>query len=594
MKKRFVTLVLVLLVVGNIYSQPKVEFVKSPYEQIFPNVLREQIRFDANNIDTWIQNTGIFDLDIRTNNTPGMMWPKGSGRFAGFTAGLTIAAYIEGQLKTAAASYAGEYAQGYVQLIGGVPTPMTNTDFKLYKVMSTDSTSADYLNWYKMIPYGAPYVDRNNNGQWDPGIDRPGIKNATQTIFVCMTDGFPETHTSSEGFGGGTLPIFAEIHLTAWAYMKGDSLTAEPLNDVQYFSYEIINKNTKAWNNTYMGIVTDIDLGDATDDYIGCDTVLNLAYCFNGDNMDGYGSGNPPFYGVNPPASGMNYMLSPVVPTGNQNDTVVYYNPPGSNNRIVKRGFKELGMTSFIYFLGTGSGDIVCVQDPATPLNAYRYLSGIKKDGSSWFHPFTKQRVKKLYTGNPETGEGWTEFGYNGNVIMAKIQNCLGGDTVTTFMSPPGDRRHSMNTGRDDFTVNPGDTQRIIIAQMVARGTNNKNSVTKLKDLCRAAKLVYESNFTVSVRNISSEVPSSYSLSQNYPNPFNPVTKIKFAVPKSGDVKIIVYDIMGREVQILVNEKLQPGVYETTFDGSTISSGVYFYKLSDSEFSETKRMLLIK
>ena len=63
MKKRVVTLVLVLLAVGNIYSQPKVEFIRNQY----PNVLKTQIRFDANNIDTWIQNTGIFDQDIRTS-----------------------------------------------------------------------------------------------------------------------------------------------------------------------------------------------------------------------------------------------------------------------------------------------------------------------------------------------------------------------------------------------------------------------------------------------------------------------------------------------------------------------------------------------
>ncbi len=99
---------------------------------------------------------------------------------------------------------------------------------------------------------------------------------------------------------------------------------------------------------------------------------------------------------------------------------------------------------------------------------------------------------------------------------------------------------------------------------------------------------------TVSVQNISSEVPSAYSLSQNYPNPFNPTTNIRYALPKSGMVKLVVFDALGREVETLVNESLQPGTYETTFDGSALNSGVYFYKLTVGDFTETKRMLMIK
>jgi len=98
----------------------------------------------------------------------------------------------------------------------------------------------------------------------------------------------------------------------------------------------------------------------------------------------------------------------------------------------------------------------------------------------------------------------------------------------------------------------------------------------------------------VAVKNIESEIPSAYSLSQNYPNPFNNTSKLKFEIANLGNVKIIVYDVMGREVQTLVNERLQAGTYETTFDGSMLNSGVYFYKIRAGEFTETKRMLLIK
>jgi photosystem II stability/assembly factor-like uncharacterized protein len=98
----------------------------------------------------------------------------------------------------------------------------------------------------------------------------------------------------------------------------------------------------------------------------------------------------------------------------------------------------------------------------------------------------------------------------------------------------------------------------------------------------------------IGISNISTEIPSSYSLNQNYPNPFNPTTNIKFSIIKAEQVKLIVYDIQGREVLTLVNESLQPGTYETEFDGSMLNSGVYFYKITSGNFSETKKMLLLK
>ena len=96
------------------------------------------------------------------------------------------------------------------------------------------------------------------------------------------------------------------------------------------------------------------------------------------------------------------------------------------------------------------------------------------------------------------------------------------------------------------------------------------------------------------VQNISSEIPTAFSLSQNYPNPFNPRTVVSFQLSVVSNVVLKVYDVQGCEVQTLVNQKLQPGTYEATIDGSLLSSGVYFYKLVTDGFSETKRMVLIK
>jgi hypothetical protein len=105
--------------------------------------------------------------------------------------------------------------------------------------------------------------------------------------------------------------------------------------------------------------------------------------------------------------------------------------------------------------------------------------------------------------------------------------------------------------------------------------------------------------FTIGIRPISSEVPNRFMLYQNYPNPFNPSTNIKYQITKNvksetSNVKLIIFDILGKEVTTLVNEKQSPGTYEVNWDGTNYPSGVYFYTLTAGDFVETKKMLMIK
>lgn len=98
----------------------------------------------------------------------------------------------------------------------------------------------------------------------------------------------------------------------------------------------------------------------------------------------------------------------------------------------------------------------------------------------------------------------------------------------------------------------------------------------------------------IGIQPISTEIPKSYSLSQNYPNPFNPVTKIRFSLPHAGNVRLTVYDALGKEIKLLVNENLQAGFYETDFDAANIPSGVYFYRIETAVYTETKKMVVVK
>ena len=96
------------------------------------------------------------------------------------------------------------------------------------------------------------------------------------------------------------------------------------------------------------------------------------------------------------------------------------------------------------------------------------------------------------------------------------------------------------------------------------------------------------------VKALSDVIPQKYRLYQNYPNPFNPVTMIKIEFPEYSNVKITVYNELGKEIAVLVNERLKGGTYEVQWDASDFASGVYFYRLITEKFSDTKKMVLIK
>ena len=96
--------------------------------------------------------------------------------------------------------------------------------------------------------------------------------------------------------------------------------------------------------------------------------------------------------------------------------------------------------------------------------------------------------------------------------------------------------------------------------------------------------IVYEPNI----------IPKDYKLFQNYPNPFNSMTKLKFQIPKTSFVKLIIYDILGRETVVLVNENLKAGSYAVEWDAENYPSGVYLYTIMADGYRETKKMVLDK
>lgn len=120
----------------------------------------------------------------------------------------------------------------------------------------------------------------------------------------------------------------------------------------------------------------------------------------------------------------------------------------------------------------------------------------------------------------------------------------------------------------------------------------NSNSGGDLWNFLANKKIIVAN--TSSIKEIGSKLPSNFELNQNYPNPFNPATKIRFSVPVSSNISLTVMDITGRTISEVFKGNIRAGNYEYTFNGSNLSSGIYFYKLQTDNFSQIRKMTLVK
>jgi len=98
----------------------------------------------------------------------------------------------------------------------------------------------------------------------------------------------------------------------------------------------------------------------------------------------------------------------------------------------------------------------------------------------------------------------------------------------------------------------------------------------------------------ISVKDELSTIPDVFYLHQNYPNPFNPITTIKYSIPKSSEVSLIVYNLIGQEVIRLVKDNQQQGNHQVKWDASNVASGIYIYRLQAGDFIQTRKMVLLK
>jgi hypothetical protein len=334
-----------------------------------------------------------------------------------------------------------------------------------------------------------------------------------------------------------------------------------------FIKWRLINKSSYNWDSVYISLFNDFDIGNIghSDDGGGCDTMKNIAFVLNADNSD-------PDYGINPPAIGFRYLQSPLVYTGNNMDTAKLPYDTLIGHRI-------LGLTG--HFHRRNAAPDPCMQDPDSAVEAYNIMKGLNGCGNSIINPISGLPTKFMYPGDACNINGWIDS--------------FSADIRTLAHSGP-------------FKMNISDTQIVTTSYMVGFGGNNFQNVCALQSMSDSALKYYYNDFQtcipIGIQPISSEVPDRFMLYQNYPNPFNPSTKIKFNIPLLRGVdaegrrgvltKLIIYDILGRELSTLVNEQLQPGTYEVEWNAENNPSGVYFYTISSGNYFDSKKMILLK
>jgi hypothetical protein len=470
---------------------------KKDGRNVLPKTTAGQVALTSlniNNISTYFYNNGISDISSQGNS--GLVYPKGSGKTAAFTSGLLWGARVAGDPdpRVGGTAYRTGLQPGKVLSDGTADDP-TLAKYRVYRVrrdvfpgadpnidlsveagldgLTETEIRAQYeLDWTEWpVDLGAPFNDVNGNGIYEPATDIPGVKDADQTIWFITND----LNAGTTRFLYGQNPLGIECQVTIWAYNQ-----AGALGSMYFRKYKVINITNRTANPTtfedmYFSMWSDVDLGDAGDDYVGVDTTLSLQFCYNASATDATYSPLPP------PAVGFDFFQGPIL-NGvagqdlNKNGVDDASDYGIFNNQRVGPGKINLPMTAAYYF---ANGD-ANIGDP--PQNNI--------DGSRQFYNFFQGKFGisgapfiDLATGNPTT------YALNGDPQLRT-------GWLDGIQLPAGDRRQGSASG--PFNMAPGDTQEVVVAEIVAGaipGVDRLSALGLLKFYDAQAQVAYNNFF---------------------------------------------------------------------------------------------------
>jgi hypothetical protein len=427
-----------------------------------PMIISNDVLCDVNNIAMFVTNRGGFARDLESPGGPsGLFFPRGTDKTAVYAAGLWFGSQVNGETRVTVAEYDLEYTPGIIYNDG---TEITWDDagdarLKVYKLAKGDTLSDDYLNW--PVADGAP-LNAAGKPLWQ----------GDQTLWAVYNDADPSTHTND---AGGSTPQNIEIRQTTFAFDRQG-----PLGNMIFVKFNFKNRGNDTLQDCYVSMWSDIDMGGATDDMAGCDTLLSLGYVYNASNND-------EIYGAVPPAVGFDFFQGPIVPS--PGDTALV-----SGQHVV--GYRNLPMTSYNrYINGT---------DPDSRVASYNYMKGLTKDGAPLHinEDVTQPITRYFFPGDPVAQTGWID-------------------------EAQADKRIMLSSG--PFTMAPGDSQEVVVGLIVAQGGDRLSSLTLLKSYDDQAQKVFDANF---------DLPSAPPRPVLYARPMDGAVDLSWTTDAVGDVQI--------------------------------------------------------
>ena len=494
--------------------------------------------------------------------------PIGIGANSIFAANIWIAGYIEDDIRVSASHYGPwEFWSGPLDEAGNPPQDCTQYD-KIWEIKKEDIVdflqdgiiSQNLREWPWQL--GAPVVDGDGNlhNYNLEGGDLPELLGDQRLWWIMNDRGNKHEYTRSQ-------PIGLEVHASAFVF---DQLG--PLGTFTYYDYKLINKNTAPFEDAFFGLYTDVDLGDFSNDYVGSDSLLHLGYGYNAEATD-IDCG----FDAIPPAVGFTYLETVVADNdGLDNDRDGEFDEPG----------EMLGTSSVFYYVD--GGDII--GQPLSKEDYHSHMQARWRDGSAlleggWIGhkrstSVAAKTTKFSYSGDPISKTGWSEFNIDG-LGTANYQ---------------GDRRLLTSTG--SFDIAPGDTANIRFAIVWAQGEDHLDSVRLLKSYTAGVRSSAEQLYAYN--DLTDEIATPFEqapllgFGQNFPNPFTQSTTISYDLPKPMQVRLAVYDMLGREINVLVNTHQQAGNYAIDFDADNLPAGVYLARIGLDHLQFTQRMILMR
>jgi hypothetical protein len=214
---------------------------------------------------------------------------------------------------------------------------------------------------------------------------------------------------------------------------------------------------------------------------------------------------------------------------------------------------------------------------------------------NTWTIPGWSGKISRGGVFRWERGDSPADWGY-GFCVDGEGNSYVSGHTYSEI--PPGNYLAKLNPMGTRLWLARYLPENSILTTQACRvdvsGNVYVGGTSQRDDFSNAVTILKYGQITVSVGEEDLGLPVEFSLSQNYPNPFNPSTTIRFALPKSGHVELKIYNTLGQEVATLVNEEKVAGTYSMQWNASRVASGVYFYQLKAGEFSQTRKLLLLK